>query len=60
VHAKQLSDRYWLDVSYVRAMLTAQIEWLGSTVERISSGDIPWDGPAVPPQTSTNSKEPTR
>ncbi|MBF4582908.1 PadR family transcriptional regulator [Curtobacterium sp. VKM Ac-2865] len=60
VHAKQLSDRYWLDVSYVRAMLTAQIEWLGSTVERISSGDIPWDGPAVPPQTSTNSKEHTR
>jgi DNA-binding PadR family transcriptional regulator len=60
VHEKQLSDRYWLDVSYVRAMLTAQIEWLGSTVERISSGDIPWDGPAVPPQTSTNSKEPTR
>jgi DNA-binding PadR family transcriptional regulator len=60
VHEKQLSDRFWLDVSYVRAMLTAQIEWLGSTVERISSGDIPWDGPAVPPQTSTNSKEPTR
>ena len=60
VHAKQLSDRYWLDVSYVRAMLTAQIEWLGSTVERISSGDIPWDGRAVPPQTSTNSKEPAR
>ena len=60
VHAKQLSDRYWLDVSYVRAMLTAQIEWLGSTVERISSGDIPWDGPAVPPQNPTNSKEPTR
>jgi DNA-binding PadR family transcriptional regulator len=60
VHEKQLSDRYWLDVSYVRAMLTAQIEWLGSTVERISSGDIPWDGPAVPPQNTTNSKEPTR
>jgi DNA-binding PadR family transcriptional regulator len=60
VRAKQLSDRFWLDVSYVRAMLSAQIEWLGSTVERIGSGDIPWDGPAVPPQTSPNSKEPPR
>ncbi|WP_420369796.1 PadR family transcriptional regulator [Curtobacterium sp. L1-20] len=60
VRAKQLSDRYWLDVSYVRAMLQAQIEWLSTTVERIARGDIPWDGPAVPHQTSTNSKEPTR
>jgi DNA-binding PadR family transcriptional regulator len=56
---KQLAERFWLDVSYVRAMLSAQIEWLRATVERIESGDIPWDGPAVPPEGS-NSKESTR
>ncbi|KQS09147.1 hypothetical protein ASG04_09720 [Curtobacterium sp. Leaf183] len=60
IHAKQLADRYWLDVSYVHAMLTAQIEWLRATVARIERGDIPWDGPAVPTQNPTNSKEPTR
>ncbi|MBT2502740.1 PadR family transcriptional regulator [Curtobacterium sp. ISL-83] len=60
VRAKELSDRYWLDVSYVRAMLSAQIEWLSTTVDRIDSGDIPWDGPAVPHLTPTNSKERTR
>ena len=57
---KQLAERFWLDVSYVRAMLSAQIEWLSATVTRIESGDIPWDGPAVPPQTPSDSKEHTR
>jgi DNA-binding PadR family transcriptional regulator len=62
VHAKQLTERYWLDVSYVRAMLAAQIEWLSTTVDRIASGDLPWDGPAVPTDTDfpTNSKDTTR
>jgi DNA-binding PadR family transcriptional regulator len=62
VHAKQLTERYWLDVSYVRAMLAAQIEWLSTTVDRIASGDLPWDGPAVPADTDfpTNSKDTTR
>ncbi|WP_144762366.1 PadR family transcriptional regulator [Curtobacterium sp. 9128] len=57
---KRLAERFWLDLSYVRAMLTAQIEWLSATAERVASGDIPWDGPAVPAPTSPNSKEPTR
>ncbi|MCA5923699.1 PadR family transcriptional regulator [Curtobacterium oceanosedimentum] len=60
VHAKQLTERYWLDVSYVRAMLTAQIEWLRTTVDRIDGGDLPWDGPAVPTELPTNSKDTTR
>lgn len=62
LEAKRLADRFWLDVSYVRAMLTAQIEWLSATADRIASGDVRWDGPAVPDDTdpSTNSKEPTR
>jgi len=64
VSAKALPERWWLDVSYVHAMLTAQIEWLRATVARIENGDVPWTdpgtGPAVPPQNSTNSKEPTR
>ncbi|MGN6408480.1 MAG: PadR family transcriptional regulator [Curtobacterium sp.] len=62
LQAKRLADRFWLDVSYVRAMLSAQIEWLDAAADRIASGDIPWDGPAVPTDTgtTTNSKEPTR
>jgi len=61
LQAKRLADRFWLDVSYVRAMLTTQIEWLSSTADRIASGDVPWDGPAVPDEEPpTNSKEPTR
>ncbi|GAA3340603.1 PadR family transcriptional regulator [Curtobacterium pusillum] len=62
LQAKHLAERFWLDVSYVRAMLQAQIEWLSTTADRIASGDIPWDGPAVPEDTDipTNSKEPTR
>ncbi|WP_416395232.1 MULTISPECIES: PadR family transcriptional regulator [unclassified Curtobacterium] len=62
LQAKRLASRFWLDVSYVRAMLTAQIEWLDAAADRIASGDIPWDGPAVPTDedTTTNSKEPTR
>ncbi|WP_083403602.1 PadR family transcriptional regulator [Curtobacterium sp. MCBA15_001] len=57
---KRLAERFWLDLSYVRAMLTAQIEWLSATADRIADGVLPWDGPALPNQTSTNSKEPTR
>lgn len=61
MRAKDLAERFWLDVSYVRAMLSAQIEWLRAAVERIASGDIPWDGPAVPDDThSPISKEHTR
>ncbi|MBA8989802.1 DNA-binding PadR family transcriptional regulator [Curtobacterium pusillum] len=62
MRARGLAERFWLDVSYVRAMLQAQIEWLSTTADRIASGDIPWDGPAVPEDTDipTNSKEPTR
>jgi DNA-binding PadR family transcriptional regulator len=48
VRAKDLAERYWLDVSYVHAMLTAQIEWLRVLVDRIRTGDLPWSGPAVP------------
>ncbi|WP_242090369.1 PadR family transcriptional regulator [Curtobacterium sp. DN_7.5] len=52
LQAKRLADRYWLDVSYVRAMLAAQIEWLTATADRIERGDVPWDGPAVPPNSA--------
>jgi len=60
LQAKQLAERYWLDVSYVRGMLTAQIEWLTATADRIASGDITWDGPAVPDNSSHEDKDPTR
>ncbi|ROS78372.1 PadR family transcriptional regulator [Curtobacterium sp. PhB130] len=60
MRAKGLAERFRLDVAYVRAMLTTQIEWLSATADRIASGDIPWDGPAVPDDITTNSKETTR
>ena len=58
VQGKQLAERYWLDMSYVRVMLTAQIDWLRATIARMQRGDIPWDGPAVPPS-SSSSKDPS-
>ncbi len=60
LQAKQLAERYWLDVSYVRGMLTAQIEWLTATADRIASGDIPWDGPAVPDPAPQKDQDTTR
>jgi DNA-binding PadR family transcriptional regulator len=60
LQAKELAERYWLDVSYVRAMLTAQLEWLTAIAERVERGDIPWDGPAVPAEPPQNSKDTTR
>ncbi|MFZ7086732.1 PadR family transcriptional regulator [Curtobacterium sp. RRHDQ10] len=48
VRGKELAERYWLDVSYVHAMLAAQIEWLRVLVDRLRTGDLPWDGPALP------------
>ena len=60
LQAKGLAERYWLDVSYVRAMLTAQLEWLTAIADRVERGDIPWDGPAVPAEPTQNSKDTTR
>lgn len=66
VLAKDLPERYWLDVSYVRAMLAAQIEWLHATVARIERGDVPWGGPGPGPHApadntmNSNSKDTTR
>lgn len=60
LQAKGLAARFWLDVSYVRAMLASQLEWLTATADRIDRGDVPWDGPAIAPDTEPNSKEPTR
>lgn len=62
LQAKGLAPRYWLDVSYVRAMLAAQLEWLTATADRIERGDVPWDGPALPTDTepTSTSKDPTR
>lgn len=60
MHARGLPERYRLDVSYVRAVLATQIEWLSATADRIAGGDIPWEGPFLPEDTSLNSKECTR
>jgi DNA-binding PadR family transcriptional regulator len=34
--------RYWLELDYTRAVLTAQIDWLRSMVSELTSGDLPW------------------
>ncbi|PCN47102.1 transcriptional regulator [Curtobacterium sp. 'Ferrero'] len=60
LQAKRLAERFWLDVSYVRATLTAQIEWISATADRIERGELPWDGPAVPTTADDETKEPTR
>jgi DNA-binding PadR family transcriptional regulator len=58
LQAKGLTERYWLDVSYVRAMLTAQVEWLTAIADRVERGDIPWEGPAIPPEPVQDNAEP--
>jgi DNA-binding PadR family transcriptional regulator len=60
LQAKGLAERYWLDVSYARAMLTAQLEWLSAIADRLDSGQIPWEGPALPDEHLQNSKDTTR
>ena len=50
VRAKSLSEHYWLDLPYTRALLAAEIDHLTTLADRIESGDLPWpDPPAVEP-----------
>jgi DNA-binding PadR family transcriptional regulator len=40
---KDLPERYWLEVTYQRVLLQAELDWLQRTASRIESGDLPWD-----------------
>lgn len=60
LQAKGLAERYWLDVAYARAVLTAQIDWLTAVADRLDGGDIPWEGPALPEEPLQNSKDTPR
>lgn len=42
VIAKELPERFWIDIGYQRAMLTAEIAWLDDLRRRLASGDLPW------------------
>ncbi len=48
VRAKSLDERYWIDLSYTRALLAAEIDHLTRLVQRIQSGELSWPDPPAP------------
>lgn len=42
VAAKDVPEKYWIDIDYRRELLQAQIRWIERLSDRITTGDIPW------------------
>jgi DNA-binding PadR family transcriptional regulator len=42
VAAREVPERYWIDIGYQRAVLLAEIDWLEAFRARISSGELAW------------------
>ncbi|MEU4190656.1 PadR family transcriptional regulator [Kribbella sp. NPDC026611] len=42
VRAEGVHEPYWMSVTYLRGQLTAEREWLTTTIERIESKDLSW------------------
>jgi len=42
VKQKKVARRFWIDVTYQRAILEAEIAWIESFVAELESGDIDW------------------
>jgi DNA-binding PadR family transcriptional regulator len=42
VTAKDLHEAYWLDLTYLRDQLAAQVDWLQRTIDRLESGELSW------------------
>lgn len=42
MNGKGIEERYGLDIEYLRAVLAAEIAWLGGLIHRLRSGDIDW------------------
>ncbi|BDI24085.1 PadR family transcriptional regulator [Herbiconiux sp. L3-i23] len=42
VRQKSLDEKIWIDLTYRRSMLRAQVDWIDATLARIESGDIAW------------------
>jgi DNA-binding PadR family transcriptional regulator len=38
----QVPEAYWMGADYIRAQVTAERDWLTTTIERIESEDLPW------------------
>jgi DNA-binding PadR family transcriptional regulator len=42
VTEKNVERRFWLDVTYQKAMIQAQIEWIEGFMTELRTGEIPW------------------
>ena len=42
VAERGLDEAYWLDLTYLRDLLAAQITWVERTVARLESGELAW------------------
>ena len=57
VAAKDLHEAYWLDLTYFRDLLAAQVDWLGRTIARLESGELSWSIDIQNPRNHETSKE---
>ncbi len=48
VSERDLAEVYWIDLPYRRAVLTAQRDWIATTVSRLEAGEISWLSEAAP------------
>ncbi|WP_415973544.1 PadR family transcriptional regulator [Rhodococcus sp. 077-4] len=39
---REVSEIYWAGIDYTHHMLSAEVSWLTSYLERIDSGELPW------------------
>jgi DNA-binding PadR family transcriptional regulator len=42
VTAKAVEPKFWLDVTYLRAILQAEVTWIEDFLARLKSGDLEW------------------
>jgi DNA-binding PadR family transcriptional regulator len=43
VRAKAVPQKFWLDITYQKAMVSAEIAWLDGLVKDLESGTLEWD-----------------
>jgi len=57
VTAKDLHEAYWLDLTYLRGLLAAQVDWLEGTIARLESGELTWSVETQNPPNHETPKE---
>ena len=58
VTTKGLPEAYWLDLTYLRDQLAAQVDWLARTIDRLESGELSWSADQIKnPQTREEPKD---